>query len=178
MELDKIFDKLNIEIDIRGNRVFVKKLVRIPLAEIISENKMLIYLDIKIPHTILKLVKQLQFHDINFSFISPVFSNPKSSVEYYHQKNIHTILYNYSNPIFWDGFNKIQFDITKNLVQYCTDNNCHELLKEEFDRVNEIVQQSWFDYYSKKRIYKIKRQDIRENFSTIYRDIQLNQLLT
>lgn len=177
MDLDRILSKLNIEWKINGNRIFVKKIIWVPFIEIVQENEILIYFDLKISKQIINLIKYTRLEHINFFLISPLFADPKSNREYFHQKNIHNLLYNYTNPVFWDGFIKINFDIISNLVKYCKENDCMFYLKEEFDRVNKELQRYYFDYYSQKKIFSNKRQDIRDNFSIIYRQIQIDQIL-
>jgi hypothetical protein len=56
-----------------------------------------------------------------------------------------------------------------------------ELLKSDekfiYLEVNKEVQNKFWDHYANKQYFKTKREDIRETFNQLYRDIQLQQIL-
>jgi hypothetical protein len=91
--------------------------------------------------------------------------------------NIENYLKNYAIPVFFDGFDKIGFDIIENLILYSSSTNSFEHIREILNLVNNEVQSKYFDYYSKKDIYNTKREDIRERFNNLWRDIQIQNLL-
>lgn len=176
MDLDKIIPKSG-EWRISKNMVFVKYLVWVPVFEIENDKFINVFLDFKIARHILKLVKNLKKYDIPHYFISPLYANPKQDLETYHEINIENILKNYSKEAFFDGFKKINYDLIRNLIDYCNDWDCFPQVKDIYEKVNREVQYHYYDFYSKQKIQNIDRDDIRETFSTLYRDIKLQQLL-
>ena len=62
------------------------------------------------------------------------------------------------------------------MVIYCKDNKCLDLIKEIYENVNKQIQKGWYDHYTNKEIHDIPKH-IREEFNSLYRDIQLSQIL-
>ena len=50
------------------------------------------------------------------------------------------------------------------------------LIKECYDSVNKKIQRPWHDYYQRKDVYEYD-QNIREEFKSLFRQIQINQIL-
>ena len=73
-------------------------------------------------------------------------------------------------------FKNINFDLLKNLTEWVYKYSDIKLLKIRFDYVLSEVNSNWYDYYSNKRIFDYN-DEIREEFRTLWRDIQINQIL-
>ena len=149
----------------------------LPIFDMISDTEINIFLDLRNGRDILKVVKNLQKTKYKFYFISPLFADPGQDTREYNEVNIKNYLKNYSKVQFYDGFQKIEFDFIGNLIDYCKKENCIELIKDIYNNVNKEVQSKSWDYYTNKQYYDIKRDDIRETFNSLYRDIQLQQIL-
>lgn len=175
MDLSKIIPN-NDQWKISKNRVFKKNIAWIPIFDIIDENLIHFFLDIRMSKDILKLVKILKKTDIEFYFISPLFSDPGFYGEF-NNININNYLRSYSKSQFYDGFEKIEFDFIGNLIEYCKKENCIELVKDIYLIINKDVQMKVYNYYTNEKLFKHKREDIRETFNQLYRDIQLQQIL-
>jgi hypothetical protein len=63
------------------------------------------------------------------------------------------------------------------LIEYCKKENCINLIKDIYLAVNKEVQSKYWDYYTNKQFFENKRPDIREDFNSLYREIQLQQIL-
>jgi hypothetical protein len=176
MDLNSIIPKTG-EWKVSKNRGFVWNIAWLPVFDIISDNEVNIFLDLRNSRDILKFVKNLQKTDYKFYFISPLFADPGKDTREYNEVNIKNYLKNYSKIQFYDGFQKIEFDFIGNLIDYCKKENCIELVKDIYNSVNKEVQNKSWDYYTNKQYYDIKRDDIRETFNSLYRDIQLQQIL-
>ncbi len=176
MDLNSIIPKSG-EWKISKNRAFIWNVAWLPVFDIISDNEINIFLDLRNSRSILKLVKNLQKTDYILYFISPVFADPGQDKREYNDINIKNYLRNYSKIQFYDGFQKIEYDFIGNLIDYCKKEKCIELIKDIYENVNKEVQQKSWDYYTNKQYYDIKRDDIRETFNSLYRDIQLQQIL-
>jgi len=175
MDLDSIIPN-NSDWKVSKNRVFKKNIAWIPVFDIIEDNLIYIFLDIRMSKVILKVVKNLQKTDIEFYFISPLFADPGFNGDF-NEVNIKNYLKDYSKSQFYDGFDKIEFDFIGNLIEYCKKENCIELVKDIYLEVNKEVQNKFWDHYANKQYFKTKREDIRETFNQLYRDIQLQQIL-
>lgn len=176
MDLNSIIPKSE-EWKVSKNRAFRYNVAWLPVFDIISETEINIFLDLRNSRDILKVVKNLQKTDYQFYFISPLFADPGQDTRDYNEVNIKNYLKNYSKTQFYDGFQKIEFDFIGNLIDYCKKENCIELVKDIYNSVNKDVQNKSWDYYTNKQYYDIKRDDIRETFNSLYRDIQLQQIL-
>jgi hypothetical protein len=176
MDLNSIIPKSG-EWKISKNRAFIWNVAWLAVFDIISDSEINIFLDLRNSRSILKLVKNLQKTDYIFYFISPVFADPGQDKREYNDINIKNYLRNYSKIQFYDGFQKIEYDFIGNLIDYCKKEKCIELIKDIYENVNKEVQQKSWDYYTNKQYYDIKRDDIRETFNSLYRDIQLQQIL-
>jgi len=175
MDLNNIIPN-NGEWRVSKNRGFKKNIAWIPVFDIIDDNLIHIFLDVRISKDILKLVKNLQKTDIEFYFISPLFSDPGFKGDF-NEENINNYLRGYSKSQFYDGFEKIEFDFIGNLIEYCKKENCIELVKDIYLIINKDVQMKVYNYYTNEKLFKHKREDIRETFNQLYRDIQLQQIL-
>lgn len=175
MDLDNIIPNSG-EWKVSKNRIFKRNIAWIPVFDIVDDNFIYIFLDLRISKDILKLVKNLQKKDIEFYFISPLFSDPGFKGDF-NEENINNYLRGYSKSQFYDGFEKIEFDFIGNLIEYCKKENCIELVKDIYLIINKDVQNKFWDHYDNKQYFKTKREDIRETFNQLYRDIQLQQIL-
>lgn len=187
MDLNRIIPN-NGEWKVSKNRVFKKNIAWIPVFEIVDNNLIHIFLDLRIYKDVLKVVKNLQKTDIEFYFISPLFADPgfqgivstsrrEFTILDFNEVNINNYLRCYSKPQFYDGFRKIEFDIIGNLIEYCKKEKCTELVKDIYLKVNKEVQKKVWDYYTNKQYFENKRTDIREDFNSLYIEIQLQQIL-
>jgi hypothetical protein len=123
-------------------------------------------------------MKNLLDKDIPFLCYSPTFSGPKRYwQDEFDAVNIKNYLHAYSLDGFYDGFNKIGFDVSKGIVDYCTEFNCYHLVKPILDSVKDQVQGSRMDWRTNQLIMNVDRQDIRDSFGSLYRDIQLSNIL-
>ena len=169
----------NIEWKIQQNRIYYRKMAWIPFAYINSAKMVCFYLEPKSSKLILKVTKEVMKTQCKFFFISPMFDDPhiQRNTDNIIRLNIENYLKNYSLPVFFDGFDKIEFDIIENLILYCKSTNSFELIKEVLQSVNSEVQSKYFDYYTKKDVYNTKREDIRQKFNSLWREIQIQNLL-
>jgi hypothetical protein len=178
MELDSILPK-NKEIKTSKNRVFIKNIAWKPFIEIMSDNLLYIYLDGSLINDIIKITNKLQKSDYEFYFIPSKMSDPglRLTDEEYFSDVIKGYLKYYSLINFYTGFNKIDFDFISNMVKFCEKENCNYLIKDIYDEVNRDVQKTFYDYYTNRYKFEVESEDIREEFKTLYRQIQLNRII-
>lgn len=178
MELSDIIPKKYKHLDnwkIKSNTLMFKNYQYTPLCFISDDNDVYIYLDLKLKKQIIELIKHLMCSKVNFYLTIPDLSNP-SGVADIENKVITNYLKMYANLYFYTNFNKINFDLIKNMVDWTIKNNCYDLIKDNFDKVSKEVNRKSFDYWSSKDIYEYP-EDIRKDFQTLYREIQINQII-
>lgn len=160
---------------VRGKYLMYKKIEHIPVA-FFEDDILYIFLDNRIPKQILKITKWvLENFDIEFYFTTPELSHP-SGVEDYYETVIKHYLYSHAQEHFFKEFDKIGLDLIKNMVDWCIKEKCTDIIKNCYDDVNKEVQKGYYDYYTMSDKYDYKNI-IREEFRTLYRDIQINQIL-
>ncbi len=159
---------------VKGNYLMYKKYEHVPVA-FIDDDIVYIFLENKIQRQILKLTKWVIDSGYKFYFTTPELSNPKG-VEYLNEKVITHYLFSYAQKPFYIGFKKMEFDLIKNMVDWCIKENCSDLIKDCYEVVLKKVNNSYFDYYAGKDISDYDNE-IRDDFRTLYRDIQINMIL-
>lgn len=172
MELDNLI--LDSNWIVKSNFLMCKKYINIPLCYI-EDDVYYIFLDLKIVKQVLKLTKYLMNMNVEFYFTTPEYSNPKVEID--NNLVISHYLFSYSRPEFFYGFHKIGFDLIRNFTHWMEKGNCFHLLKENYDIIlKKVVNKNWYDFYSSTHIYDCEL-DIREEFSVMYRDIQINRII-
>lgn len=178
MELNSLIPKKYKHLDkwkINSNNLLFKNYQYIPLCFISDDNIVYVYLDLRLKKQVIEITKHLINSKVDFYFTIPDMSNP-SGVYDYEEKVIRHYLEMYSNLYFYSNFNKINFDLVRNMVKWCVKNNCYDLIKENFDKISKRIQKKYYDYWTNKEVYEYS-EDIRNEFKTLYRQIQINQLI-
>lgn len=174
MDLDKILLK-NVDWKYSKGRYFRKKSAAwIPIVDVL-EDRIRIFLDVRVYKDILKIVKVFKENNIDFRFISYRFADPGFS-EDFNETNIKCYLKSFLNESFYFGFKKIDFDLIENVVKYCVENECFDVLKDIYNEVNKKTQNTYWLTYNTQTHY-IPNEEIRENFNSLYREIIIKQIL-
>jgi hypothetical protein len=158
------------------NFIYWKKYQKIPIC-FIDNDIVYVFLDNRLPKPVIKLVSFLTDKKLKFYFTIPELSNPSGVFEEdYHQLVIRQYLFSYSQKEFFYGFEKINFDLIKNLTDWTIENNCFNKIKPIFDSIKKTVLRKNYDWYSKKENFDYDLK-IREDFQSLYRQIQINQII-
>lgn len=174
MDLSNLIPDKSQEWIIKSNFVQFKKLVNIPCCYIQS-GVVYVFLDARITKQILKLTNHLIKSGYKFYFTTPLATNP-AGVQDLESEVIRNYLLSYANPHFHKGFKKMDFDLIKNMVDWCEETNNFHLVKEIYNSVNKEIQRYWFDYYSNQELWNYT-QEIRDIFNSLWRDIQISKIL-
>jgi len=177
MDLEKLIRILpnNGKWKIENDTVYVKYMAWIPIINL-KGDYMEVYFDTRLHRYLLTILPSLEGE---FYLISPIFTDPKNKYfddEERHKTNILNMISNYSNPLFFDGFKKIDFDLIEHLVKYCKKFDSMLLIKEAYVQVNSEVNGKEHDYFRNKS-YFIYSEEIRGEFNGLYRQIKLSELL-
>ncbi len=160
---------------VKGDFLLYKKYSNIPVAYI-EDNVVFIFLDLKIVKSISKLIRHLIKNKIEFYFDSPEFSNPSSDASEYNTKVLTHYLYSYSDKNVFKEFKRINFDLIKNMVEFCDRNDCHDSLKPCYEKIKKIVLGTSVDWMSNKTVNDYP-DEIRHEFENLYRDIQISRII-
>ena len=94
--------------------IYFKKLQKIPILVLIEDIPHIL-LENKVPKQVIQLTSILMNSGLEFYFTTPLASNPSGVLDY--KREVITSYFNsYSNFKFLRGFNKIEFDLIKNLI--------------------------------------------------------------
>lgn len=160
---------------VKGKFLMYRKYSNVPVCYI-DDGVVYVFLDAKIRNIIFRFIEHLIKLDIEFYFTSPIFSNPKA-VDDPNSEVIKHYLYIYSVKEFFHGFKKINFDLIDNMVKWTEKEKCFDLVKPLFDNALKNVMSTYTDWYVNKQIYNYP-VEIREEFQSLYRDIQISKLLS
>lgn len=173
MDLNKIIPQ-NENWSFSKGIIYFKKLQRIPVCIIIDDTPHII-LENKIPRQVLELTKNFMKSGDEFYFTTPLSTNPAGVYEFKNEV-IKGYFNSYSNPKFFHGFKKINFDLIKNLIDWSEKNDAWYLVKPIYEEINKKIQKKYRDYWISKDYYEYDF-DIREEFRTLWREIQINKIL-
>jgi len=173
MELSSLIPNNSKSWNIKNGTLFYKKLHNIPMAQI-EADIVYVFLECSLPRITLQLIKHVNDLGVEFYMLPPSFSHPACLID--NSYAIRHYFTAYSKEEFFIGFNKIGFDLTSNLVGWCKKENCVSLIKENYETINTEVQKTYYDYWANKEIsdYSV---EVREEFRTLYRDIQISMIL-
>jgi hypothetical protein len=150
-----------------------KKIHNIPVLYV-EDNIVFVFLDLRIRKEIIAIIKHLNDIGVDFYFTHPDFSNP--SEEYSERDVIYHYLRCWADQKFHKEVNKINFDFVNNLTNWVKNYSSFQLLKTMYDDFLKVVNRKWHDYYSQKEVWDYS-EEIREEFRTLWRDIQINNIL-
>lgn len=159
---------------VKGQFVMFKKYEHIPVC-FVEDDIVYVFLDNKIPKQITKITKHLINLGVEFYFTTPELSDPKG-IDDAEDTIIRHYLLSYAQKEFFYGFKKIEFDLIHNMVKWTEKKNCFDLVKNNYEVINKKVNTKHTDYYNNKDFYDFDKE-IREDFQSLYRDIQISKIL-
>lgn len=176
MELNKIipdsFKSFNSPWVIKGKFLMFHRYENIPIC-FIEDNIIYIFLDNRIQKAVIKLTNEFVKLGYEFYFTTPLISNPAFKIDDLNNIVINHYLFSYFQKGFFKGFKKINFDLIGNMVDWCRKENCIDLIKKNYKMLDSIINKSHVNWYSQKKEYDYS-EEIREDYKTLYREIQIN----
>lgn len=173
MDLNNILPK-NENWSFSKGIVYFRKIQKIPSCIIIDDTPHII-LENKIPKQILELTKNFMKTGDEFYFTTPLSTNPSGVYEFKNEV-IRSYFNSYANLKFYNGFKKLNFDLIKNLIDWSEKNDAWYLVKPIYEEVNKKIQKEHYDYWQQLYYYDYE-YDIREEFRTLWREIQINKII-
>jgi hypothetical protein len=175
MELSDLIPDNSSNWSVKNDFLMFKKIQNIPTCFISNDNIVYVFLDVRIYKQVLKLTSLLVDKGVEFYFTIPEISNPKG-IEDLNDTTVLHYLHSYSKKEFFNGFRKIDFDLIYNLIKWTEKENCFDLVKDNYEYMLKKVNHQDYDYYSNRSTYKYS-EEIREEFRSLYRDIQISKIL-
>jgi hypothetical protein len=174
MELsDLILNDHSEDWKINNNTIFCKKLLYLPVCYV-EDGVFYIYLDKRIINQVKKMIKKLMKTDLEFYLTTPRYANPREEID--NNEVIKSYLYVLLDKKFLAFIEKINFDLLENLILWLNKEDCNELFIDNFNTINKLANESWYDFYTQTKAYAYDIST-REYFSTLLRDFQINRLL-
>jgi len=137
-----------------------------------------IFFDNKIRKYILRMVQHLQKSNIDFLFRCPsVFFSHKLSKDDFNIKNLESYMSHIIEDKFYNGFDKIEFDFSKNITEYLVKFEGFDVFKPIIDRYKRKASSKEYDYWTNKDTYIIQNEYIRDYVMTLEREIKLSLLI-
>lgn len=163
---------------IKHNILYYKKFALIPLANYI-DGDLYINLDNRYLMGVVRIIKHCQKMNIDFMFLDYLTITEK----FISNENIDGI---FSNNLLSICEPKI-FDLIKNnkinyiqiISSFIKLYNCHNRFIKVYDELNkEHFQASWFDWFQHKIHYRVKNEEIRDYYDTLFREVKISLLLS
>ena len=78
---------------------------------------------------------------------------------------------------FFDEIFDTGFDYVKNLTDFMTKFNCHDLFKDPYEWYKDRYLKEYYDWYSNEKYFLMEREDMRDFLRSLEREIKLNLFL-
>lgn len=161
---------------VKKKYLYFLKYENIPVCYI-EEGCVFVFLDKKIKRQILSIIKHLLKLNVEFFLVSPSISNPSYQKNMdYNYDNVYNYIRAFTDEFWLKELEKINFDLTDNLVKFVNKYDCNELIKTVYDEILKLVKQYYYDYYTNSNQYGYSLE-IRENYLNVLRQIQLTIIL-
>jgi hypothetical protein len=157
--------------------IFYHKYADILLLNIQPNDQVWVSLDRRVTKQVLKLIKHLIDIKVDFFMSSRMIIHQKEIYEGDLNDIIRNYLKSLTDEVFFDGIHDIGFDFLKNLSDFMSVYDCHSLLKEPFEKLKKQNLGKYYDWYTSKESYHLKREEMRDFIATLEREIKLNILI-
>jgi hypothetical protein len=176
MDLERLIPENKDIWIISKNVIYIDYITKIPIL-MKRGDEVRVFIDLRIYKHIPKLLNHLVKLDIDFDLCSyRTFFENKFSYQELHEVNLTCFIDSIADSKFFDSLNKIDFDYTYYITKYLKKYECYDEFKEIYKDRCKTHLSKFYDWYSNKEVYHIKREDIRNYLSSLEREIKLNLL--
>lgn len=178
MEIYNLIPGNGTDYEVRDNGMlyYRYKGILLPMAYLSLDGQAYIFLDIKISRQVIKVIREAQKKNIKFFMAYPDDADP-SGVTDWKEKTIKHYLTTHINPVWRKTVEKIDFDLVKNMCDWIVENDCLDVVKDVYDGMTKSVFYHYTDYFSGMREVWTYPEDVRTEWSTLWREIQINTIL-
>jgi hypothetical protein len=180
MELnDLIPKKRNIagNCEVKGDMLYYRQnhvSPLVPLAYVSQDEVAYVFADLRIKKACIAVIQDIISKGMRLYLAYPDSSSPKG-VSSFKYKVIRHYLLVYADIKWRKDFDKIGFDLPKNLVEWVSECSDMSLLKEVYDEISKEVEAHHYDWYAKRDVY-IYDDETRGIWPGLWREIQISQL--
>jgi hypothetical protein len=178
MKIDDLIPGNGADYEVRSNDMLYYRYngIWLPIAYFNLDDQAYIFLDLKITRQVLKVIKVAQKKDVKFFMAYPDDADP-SGVSSWKERTIKHYLNTYINANWRKSSVKVDFDLVKNLCEWISENECMEIAKEVYDGMTKSVNYYYTDYYNGGNEVWTYPEDVRAEWPTLWREIQINSIL-
>lgn len=178
MTVENLIPGNGADYEVRDNGMLYFRYLGIwlPVAYFNLDGQAYIFLDMKISRQVVKVIKQAQKIGVRFFMAYPDDADP-SGVTGWKEKTIKHYLTTHINPVWRKAVAKIDFDLIKNMCDWLVENDCLDTAKEVYDGMTKSVFYHYTDYFSGSREVWTYPEDVRAEWPTLWREIQINTIL-
>lgn len=164
--------------EVKNNILYHRKYGMIPLANIIDD-ELYICLDRRCVKAFMDLIMYCESQNIEYLFCDRTTITEK----HIYNENLEIIISNTLMCIeedkFFDGIIDVRFDYIEILTRFLDLYDCHVTFKEVYETLKAShFEKHWMDWFTNIGHFVVKREDIREYYQTIERQIKLTLFLS
>ncbi len=163
---------------VRHNILYYRKFALIPLANYINGD-LYINLDNRYLMGVVKLVKYCHKMNIDYMFLDYLTITekfiPNENLDGIFSNNLLSIC----EPKIFSLIKNNQINYIEIICKFIKLYSCQNRFIKVYDELNkEHFQASWFDWYDHKKHYRVKDEEIREYYDTLFREVKISLLLS
>lgn len=178
MDLNKIIPNKDSNWQIKKSILYYHKWVLLPIANVI-DGKLFICVDQRCINPTLKLIKHCEKLNIDFLFCDRNQIHEKHIYNENLENSFETILRCLENDKFFDNVNTGKIEFINRLIAFIQEYDCMRIFTKVYHKLNKFhFQKSSYDFLARKDYYLIERQDIRDYFDSLEREISIQLLLS
>jgi len=163
---------------VRKNILYYKKLALIPIGNVI-DGDLFINFDRRCLNQVIKLV----LHCISNKIIFKICDKDSITEKHIWNENLDGIIINYlcmlEDPRIFDLVQTSKFPYLEILNDFIETFSCQHIFSRVYQELkSDYFNQTYFDWNSRKRVYKIQNTEIRDYYNCILRNIKIISIFT
>jgi hypothetical protein len=163
---------------VKKNILYYNKFILIPLANVI-DNRLFICLDKRCLNPVIKLIHKCEKMELDFLFCDRQQIFEKFIFNESIPNLISSVLHTLDDDKFFNLVNEGRIKYLERIVDFLQIYDCHNQFRKKWRHLNTYhFNRSYFDPYGHTNIYFVKRQEIREYFDTIDREVKIMLFLS
>ena len=164
--------------EVKKNILYYRKYVLIPVANFIQD-RLFISLDKRCMNPVIKIIRHCEKLNIDFLFCDRNQIFEKNIYNENIEIILETSLRCLDNDKFFDLINDGKIDYLGKLIRFIQEYDCMNSFSKVYYETNKYhFQRTWFDYFQNRLHYHVKRQDIRDYFNALEREVSILLILS
>jgi len=178
MDLNDIIPNKDSNWQVKKSILYYHKWVLIPIANIIDD-RLFISIDQRCINPTIKLIKHCEKLNIDFLFCDRNQIHEKHIYDENLEDIFETVLRCLENDKFFDEVNLGRIEFLNRIIQFIQEYDCMRIFSKVYSRLNKFhFQRTSYDFLGRRDYYFVKRQDIRDYFESLEREVSIQLLLS